>query len=88
MDGIFDPACELLPPWTKELHSLWLWGGGVGGVELCCRPYSAGALHSANDQIQNLQNCFTTPNKLTSEDDIWIGVFKVPSSKLPSVSLL
>jgi hypothetical protein len=19
--GIFDPACELLPPWTKELYS-------------------------------------------------------------------
>jgi hypothetical protein len=20
MVGIFDPACELLPPWTKELY--------------------------------------------------------------------
>jgi hypothetical protein len=37
---------------------------------LCCRPYSAGILHSVSDQIQNLQNCFTTPNKMTSEDDI------------------
>jgi hypothetical protein len=146
---IFDPACELLPPWTKELYlctfaplpSLWpppppsqtkctvywvgilspamgrgidsrnrVWnwvaklhrlagrydnpmpawflapiaglklpltgtvyrlcdyggggGGGVGGrVELGCRPYSAGLLHSVSDQLQNLQNCFTTPNK-------------------------
>jgi hypothetical protein len=31
--------------------------------ELCCRPYSAGVLHSVSYQIQNLQNCFTTPNK-------------------------
>jgi hypothetical protein len=31
--------------------------GGGGGVELCCRPYSV------SDQVQNLQNCFTTPNK-------------------------
>jgi hypothetical protein len=41
-----------------------------GGDELCCRPYSAGILHSVSDQIQNLPNCFTTPNKMTSEDDI------------------
>jgi hypothetical protein len=26
-----------------------------------CRPYSAGVLHSVSDQIQNLQNCLTTP---------------------------
>ncbi len=37
---------------------------------MCCRPYSAGILHSVFDQIQNLPNCFTTPNKMTSEDDI------------------
>ncbi len=46
--------------------SVWLWwggGGGVGDVELCCRPCSAGVLHSVSDQIQNLQNCFTTPKK-------------------------
>ena len=41
---------------------------GEGG--LCCKPYSAGILHSVSDQIQNLPNCFTTPNKMTSEDDI------------------
>jgi hypothetical protein len=34
-----------------------------GGVEMYCGPYSAGVLHSVSDQIQNLQNCFTTPNK-------------------------
>jgi hypothetical protein len=38
-------------------------GGVVGGVEMYCRPYSAGVLHWVSDQIQNLQNCFTTPNK-------------------------
>jgi hypothetical protein len=36
---------------------------GGGGVELYCRPYSGGVLHAVSDQIQNLQNCFTTPNK-------------------------
>jgi hypothetical protein len=40
------------------------------GDELCCRPYSAGILHSVSDQIQNLPNCFTTPIKMTSEDNI------------------
>jgi hypothetical protein len=80
---IFDPACEQLPPWTKNntvtlVPFLWPpppphsqtkctvytdsvcdWGGG-GDVELCCRPYSAVVLHSYG-QIQNLQNCYTTP---------------------------
>jgi hypothetical protein len=35
----------------------------VGDVEMYCGPYSAGVLHSVSDQIQNLLNCFTTPNK-------------------------
>ncbi len=60
MVGIFDPACKLLPSWTKELY-LCGWGGGV--VELYSRPYSAGVFNSVSDQIQNLQNYFTTPNK-------------------------
>jgi hypothetical protein len=91
MVGIFDPACELFSPWTKEIYLCTVappqyllsdlhptppllkenvqyiqtvcgkvWGGGV---ELYCRPYSAGVLHSVSDQIPNLQNCFTTPNK-------------------------
>ncbi len=90
--GIFDPACELLPPWTKELYSCTVaplsslsltptpsqtkctvYTDSVclrGGGDLCCRPYSAGILHSASDQIQKLPNCFTTPNKMTGEDDI------------------
>ncbi len=44
--------------------------GGGGGVEMYCGPYSAGVFHSVSDQIRNLQNCFTAPNKMTSEDDI------------------
>ncbi len=44
--------------------------GGGGEVEVYCGPYSAGVLHSVSDHIQNLQNCFTTPNKITSKDDI------------------
>ena len=42
-------------------------GGGDG---FYCRPYSAGILHSVSDQMQNLPNYFTTPNKMTSENDI------------------
>ncbi len=44
------------------------WGGG--GVELCVQTIFCKGLHSVSDQIQNLQNCFTTPNKMTSKDDI------------------
>jgi hypothetical protein len=35
-----------------------------------CGPYFAGVLHSVSDLIRSLQNCFTAPNKMTSEDDI------------------
>ncbi len=45
-------------------------GGGGGGVEIYGGPYSAGVLHSVSDQIQNPQNCFTTPNIKNSKDDI------------------
>ncbi len=51
------------------------------GVELCCRPYSAGIFLTLSDQIQNLQNCHTTPNNNDQERrHLGIGVFKVPSS--------
>jgi len=43
---------------------------GGGGMNCAERPYYAGILHSLSDQIQNLPNCFTTPNKMISEDDI------------------
>ncbi len=68
---------DLLPPpplpnvqYMQYTDSVWLWWGGGRGVEMYCGPYSAGVLHSVSDQIQNLQNCFTTPNKMTNEDDI------------------
>jgi hypothetical protein len=54
---------------TVYTDSVCLCVGG-GEDELCCRPYSEGILHSVSDQIQNLPNCFTTPNKMISEDDI------------------
>ncbi len=89
MVGIFDPACELLPPWMRNYTCVLLpfyllsdllsppplpklnvqyiktvcGAVGGGGVELYCRPYSAGVLHSISDQIQSRQNCFTTQNK-------------------------
>ncbi len=37
---------------------------------MLCRPYSARILHFVSDQMQNLPNYFTTPNKMTSENDI------------------
>ncbi len=37
---------------------------------MLCRPYSAGILNSVSDQMQNLPNYFTIPNKMTSENDI------------------
>jgi hypothetical protein len=71
--GIFDPALWTVAPLTFSLvHSpppsplpcvkvqyiqtVCGWEG-VGGVESCWRPYSAGVLQSVSDQIQNLQNC-------------------------------
>ncbi len=66
---------------TVPLQTVLGCGGGVGGVELCCRPYSAGVLNSVSDQIQKLQNYFTTPNKNDQQRrHLGIGVFKVPSS--------
>ncbi len=60
---------DLPPPPRKLSVSQWGWGGG-GVVSYVCRPYSAGVLDSVSDQIRNLQNFFTTPNKITSKDDI------------------
>ncbi len=50
---------------TQEYRQCGLWGRG--GVELCCRPYSAGEKHSVSDQIQNLPNCYTTTPKKHQE---------------------
>ncbi len=61
---------DLLPPSPlhneQYIQTVCDCGGGWWGVlklEMYCGPYSAGVLHSVADQIQNLQNCFTTPNK-------------------------
>jgi hypothetical protein len=35
-----------------------------------CRPYSAGILHSVSDQMQNLPNYFSTPNKIDLLTDL------------------
>jgi hypothetical protein len=47
----------LPPPPLPNVHYI------LGGDEMYCGPYSAGVLHSVSDQIQNIQNCFTTRNK-------------------------
>jgi hypothetical protein len=59
-------SCPLPPPQCTEysIQKVCYCGGrGGGGVEMYCGPYSAGVLNSVSDQIQNLKNCFTTPNK-------------------------
>ncbi len=78
MVGIFDPACELLPlvygcPSTFSLTSppsqckhtvyednVWMWGGGV---ELCCRPYSAGGNTLFLTRFRTYKIATTTSNK-------------------------
>ncbi len=54
------------------------WGGG--DVELCCRPYSAVVTHSVSGQIQNLQNCYTTPNKWPVKTTLRGWCLSVPAS--------
>jgi hypothetical protein len=56
---------DLLPPspFTNVKYIQTVCDCGGGGVEMYCGPYSAGVLHSVSDQIQNLQNCFTTLTK-------------------------
>ncbi len=57
---------------------MWLWGGG--GVL---------SLYSVSDQIQNLQNFYTTPNKNDQyRRHLRIGVFKVPSSMHEEVRMV
>jgi hypothetical protein len=67
--SLWPPPPSPLPNVQYSIQTMCNCGGG-GGVEMYCGPYSAGVLHSVSGQIQNLQNCFTTPNKITSEDDI------------------
>ncbi len=46
-------------PKSNYIQTVCGWEG-VGVVELCWRPYSAGVYHSVSGQ---LKNCFATPNK-------------------------
>ncbi len=97
--GIFDPACELLPPWTKELLytcvllPLYLLSDlfppsppsqtkctvytdsvclrGRGG-ELCCVDHILQEFYTlflTRCRTYNFVS-YTTPNKMTSENDI------------------
>jgi hypothetical protein len=42
--------------------------GGGWGVLKCTVDHILQEFYTVFDQIQNLQNCFTTPNKMTSKD--------------------
>jgi hypothetical protein len=51
---LFDLLPPLLPKLTIQyIQTVCVAVGevGVGDVELCCKPYSAGVLHSVSDQI-------------------------------------
>jgi hypothetical protein len=61
-----------LPPLPKlnvqYIQIVCVWGGG--GLNCAVDHIMQGILHSVSDQIQNLPNYLTTPNKMTSEDYI------------------
>ncbi len=60
----FSLTSSPLPPFPMYgIYRQCVTVGGGGGVEMYCGPYPAGVLHYVSDQIQNLQNCFTPPNK-------------------------
>ncbi len=54
------------------MYSIYIQCVSEGGGEVNCAVdhILQEILHSVTDQIQNLPNCYTTPNKMTSEDDI------------------
>ncbi len=58
------PLPKQIVQYIQTVCGCWGGGGGVLNCAVACRPYSAGVLQSVSDQTQNLQNCFTTPNKV------------------------
>ncbi len=57
------------PHFPKYTNSVWQRGGRV--VLSCVIDYILQMFNTLfADQIQNLRNCYTTPNKNTSEDDL------------------
>ncbi len=65
----FSLTSSPLPPFPMYSIQTVCDCGGGGGM-IICTVDNILQEHSVYDQIQNLQNCFTTPNKMTSEDDI------------------
>jgi hypothetical protein len=60
------PLTSPLPPFLKYSKRrvytdiVWPWEGRWVGVDHILQEFT---VHSVSDQIQNLQNCYTTPNK-------------------------
>ncbi len=52
------------------IQTLWGCGEGGGRGMLCCAVDHILQEFYTVFLVQNLQNCFTTPNKMTSKDDI------------------
>jgi len=63
------------PSQTKcTVYTESLFRGGGGG-EWCCVANILQEFYTVSDQVQTLPNYFTTPNKMTSENDIKELVF-------------
>jgi hypothetical protein len=83
--GIFDPSCVLSPFYLLSDHphpsppsqskrtaytdSVWLWGGG--GVLSCVVDHNLQEFNTLFlSRFRTYKNCYTSPNKNTSKDDI------------------
>jgi hypothetical protein len=68
LSSLWPPPLPTLPKLNVQYIQTKCGCGGGGWIVLWtifCRSFTLGS-----DQIQNLQNCFTTPNKMTSKDEI------------------
>jgi len=56
---------------TVDTDSVWLWGGRDGGVLKCTLDHILQEFYTLSlTRFRTYQNCCTTPNKMTSENDI------------------
>ncbi len=73
LSSLWPPPPSPLPKLNVQfMQTVCVWGGGGrgGGWIVLYRPCFTGILHSVSNQMQNLLNYSTTPNKMTNENDI------------------
>jgi hypothetical protein len=61
------PKCHGSP---NTADSVWLWLVGGGWVLKCVVDHILQEFNTVTEQVQNLQNCYTTRTKMTNKDDI------------------